>query len=159
MGYAEIGSRRLFVGWRGGGPRAGQWGFYAGVDHQEGRFEVGGEATRPLAHGKRTSLFASLLVEATFRGVGPGVAAWPGLDLAVGLGPERRVTVDVGVQGMVGLEKDDAPIRLGGVGRVGVCLWLTPAVAVAVRGRGGMEGRGGPPGWMGEASGQLVYRW
>lgn len=158
IGYVEMGTVRADLGVRWGGARAGQWGLWAGLDHRAGRWEVGFEATRPLAHGRRASAFASLLAEATVRGDRPGLALWPGLDLGVGLGAARRVTLDLGVQGMAAVEREQDPLRGAVLGRAGLAFHPARDASLTVRTRMGAQFDAAGAAFTWEIGGALVTR-
>lgn len=143
VGWPEQG---LSVSW---GTRIG-WnnGFYASLDLRDPQaaWGLGLTACRPFAHRQRTSLFfhfgGGLLLQRPHGGpTRVGGEGQLGLVVGIGLGAQRRVTLELGFQpglrvgpGLVALGPD-----LSAQGTGGLVIHLAPDVSIALRGRGGIR--------------------
>lgn len=132
------------------GTRAG-WnlGVYGDVDlsSDDPTWSVGLSFCRPFGHGPRTSWFlhwalAPLLQRYAGGPTRLGGEAELGLDLGVGLGPNRRVTWDLGVVGGVRLGPGKVALgpHPGVLGATGCTFYLDSVAALSVRGRAGIRG-------------------
>ncbi len=133
------------------GTRSG-WagGVYGALDTQapEPIFSFGLTTCRPFAHRARTSLFVHLAAALDLqhhRPAGPlrvGGEAQGGLFVGIGIGRQRRVTLELGM--VPGLRVGPGLAGIGPTllahGSAGLTFHLAPEVALSLRGRAGIAG-------------------